>query len=92
MEDKLNQAHIEVQQLKASVKNYEGMIDNYKSQVGCPVPSALPGQQHLLLWREAHPEASPTKGICSFFLPKLGSTQDSPMLCWSPGDEDQTGG
>ncbi|XP_025769476.1 LOW QUALITY PROTEIN: outer dense fiber protein 2 [Puma concolor] len=33
MEDKLNQAHIEVQQLKASVKNYEGMIDNYKSQV-----------------------------------------------------------
>lgn len=34
MEDKLNQAHLEVQQLKASVKNYEGMIDNYKSQVG----------------------------------------------------------
>ncbi|OBS81023.1 hypothetical protein A6R68_20751 [Neotoma lepida] len=33
MEDKLNQAHMEVQQLKASVKNYEGMIDNYKSQV-----------------------------------------------------------
>lgn len=33
MEDKLNQAHLEVQQLKASVKNYEGMIDNYKSQV-----------------------------------------------------------
>ncbi|XP_066896697.1 outer dense fiber protein 2 isoform X2 [Kogia breviceps] len=33
MEEKLNQAHIEVQQLKASVKNYEGMIDNYKSQV-----------------------------------------------------------
>uniref|UniRef100_A0A8D1SHU8 Outer dense fiber protein 2 n=1 Tax=Sus scrofa TaxID=9823 RepID=A0A8D1SHU8_PIG len=33
MEDKLNQAHIEVQQLKASVKNYEGMIDNYKRQV-----------------------------------------------------------
>ncbi|XP_005413601.1 PREDICTED: outer dense fiber protein 2 isoform X2 [Chinchilla lanigera] len=33
MEDKLNQAHHEVQQLKASVKNYEGMIDNYKSQV-----------------------------------------------------------
>ncbi|XP_075865197.1 outer dense fiber protein 2 isoform X12 [Microcebus murinus] len=33
MEDKLNQAHQEVQQLKASVKNYEGMIDNYKSQV-----------------------------------------------------------
>ncbi|XP_059514190.1 outer dense fiber protein 2 isoform X5 [Myotis daubentonii] len=33
MEDKLNQAHLEVQQLKASAKNYEGMIDNYKSQV-----------------------------------------------------------
>uniref|UniRef100_A0A8C8YV64 Outer dense fiber protein 2 n=1 Tax=Prolemur simus TaxID=1328070 RepID=A0A8C8YV64_PROSS len=33
MEDKLNQAQQEVQQLKASVKNYEGMIDNYKSQV-----------------------------------------------------------
>nr|CAA64567.1 ORF [Rattus norvegicus] len=33
MEDKLNQAHLEVQQLKASVKNYEGMIDNYKTQV-----------------------------------------------------------
>ncbi|CAO2598048.1 Outer dense fiber protein 2 [Lemmus lemmus] len=33
MEDNLNQAHMEVQQLKASVKNYEGMIDNYKSQV-----------------------------------------------------------
>ncbi|XP_006892559.1 PREDICTED: outer dense fiber protein 2 isoform X5 [Elephantulus edwardii] len=33
MEDKLSQAHLEVQQLKASVKNYEGMIDNYKSQV-----------------------------------------------------------
>ncbi|CAO2611374.1 Outer dense fiber protein 2 [Lemmus lemmus] len=32
-EDKLNQAHLEVQQLKASVKNYERMIDNYKSQV-----------------------------------------------------------
>ena len=34
MEDRLSQAHSEVQQLKASVKNYEGMIDNYKSQVG----------------------------------------------------------
>ncbi|XP_073079732.1 outer dense fiber protein 2 isoform X4 [Manis javanica] len=33
MEDRLSQAHSEVQQLKASVKNYEGMIDNYKSQV-----------------------------------------------------------
>ncbi|XP_054980312.1 outer dense fiber protein 2 isoform X3 [Sorex araneus] len=33
MEDKLSQAHLEVQQLKASVKNYENMIDNYKSQV-----------------------------------------------------------
>ncbi|KAI5165355.1 Outer Dense Fiber Protein 2 [Manis pentadactyla] len=33
MEDRLSQAHNEVQQLKASVKYYEGMIDNYKSQV-----------------------------------------------------------
>ncbi|CAO2596861.1 Outer dense fiber protein 2 [Lemmus lemmus] len=33
MEDNLNQTHLEVQQLKASLKNYEGMIDNYKSQV-----------------------------------------------------------
>ncbi|CAO2598617.1 Outer dense fiber protein 2 [Lemmus lemmus] len=33
MEDNLNQTHLEVQQLKASVKNYEGMIDNYKSQL-----------------------------------------------------------
>lgn len=77
MEDKLNQAHIEVQQLKASVKNYEGMIDNYKSQVGCPVSAALPGQQRLLLWREVHPKASPQKGVCLFFfhqnlaLPKM---------------------
>ena len=93
MEDKLNQAHIEVQQLKASVKNYEGMIDNYKSQVGCPVSAALPGQQRLLLWREVHPKASPQKGVCLFFFsPKLGSAQDGPMLCWFPGDEDQTGG
>lgn len=77
MEDKLNQAHIEVQQLKASVKNYEGMIDNYKSQVGCPVPAALRGQQRLLLWREVHPKASPQKGVVVFFFfpPKLGSTQ-----------------
>ncbi|CAO2596500.1 Outer dense fiber protein 2 [Lemmus lemmus] len=33
MEDNLNETHLEVQQLKASVKNYEGMIDKYKSQV-----------------------------------------------------------
>ncbi|XP_072488692.1 outer dense fiber protein 2 isoform X9 [Notamacropus eugenii] len=33
VEDRLSQAQIEVQQLKVSVKNYEGMIDNYKSQV-----------------------------------------------------------
>ncbi|CAO2596905.1 Outer dense fiber protein 2 [Lemmus lemmus] len=33
MEDNLNQTHLEVQQLKASLKNYEGMIDKYKSQV-----------------------------------------------------------
>lgn len=75
MEDKLNQAHIEVQQLKASVKNYEGMIDNYKSQVGRPVPAALPGQQRLLLWREVRPKASPQEGVFFLFSPKLGSTQ-----------------
>ncbi|CAO2596876.1 Outer dense fiber protein 2 [Lemmus lemmus] len=33
MEDNLTQTHLEVQQLKASLKNYEGMIDKYKSQV-----------------------------------------------------------
>ncbi|XP_039767694.1 outer dense fiber protein 2 isoform X2 [Ornithorhynchus anatinus] len=33
VEDRLNQAQIEVQQLKASVRNYEGMIDSYKNQV-----------------------------------------------------------
>ncbi|CAO2596498.1 Outer dense fiber protein 2 [Lemmus lemmus] len=33
MEDNLNETHLEVQQLKASLKNYEGMIDKYKSQV-----------------------------------------------------------
>lgn len=33
MEDKFNQVYFEVQQLKVLVKNYEGMIDNYKSQV-----------------------------------------------------------
>ncbi|CAO2596488.1 Outer dense fiber protein 2 [Lemmus lemmus] len=33
MEDNLTQTHLEVQQLKASLKNYEGMIDNYKCQV-----------------------------------------------------------
>ena len=89
MEDKLNQAHIEVQQLKASVKNYEGMIDNYKSQVGRLVPVALPGQQCLLLWREVHPKASPQKGVFFSFFTK---TWLYPMLCWSAGDEDQTGG
>lgn len=46
MEDKLNQAHLEVQQLKASAKNYEGMIDSYKSQVGLSSAPALYGQ-HL---------------------------------------------
>lgn len=91
MEDKLNQAHIEVQQLKASVKNYEGMIDNYKSQVGCPVPAALRGQQRLLLWREVHPKASPQKGVVFFFFFPT-KTWLYPMLCWSAGDEDQTGG
>lgn len=59
MEDKLNQAHIEVQQLKASVKNYEGMIDNYKSQVGG--------------LREVSQEASPRKGrVERCFSLKLG--------------------
>ncbi|XP_025966578.2 outer dense fiber protein 2 isoform X1 [Dromaius novaehollandiae] len=33
MEEKLNQAHMEVQQLKSSLKNYEGLIETYKSQV-----------------------------------------------------------
>lgn len=34
MEEKLNQAQMEVQQLKSSVRNYEGLIETYKSQVG----------------------------------------------------------
>lgn len=34
MEEKLNQAHMEVQQLKSSVRNYEDLIETYKSQVG----------------------------------------------------------
>ncbi|XP_051492534.1 outer dense fiber protein 2 isoform X2 [Apus apus] len=33
MEEKLNQAQVEVQQLRCSVRNYEGLIENYKSQV-----------------------------------------------------------
>ncbi|XP_065551616.1 outer dense fiber protein 2 isoform X1 [Lathamus discolor] len=33
MEEKLKQAQAEVQQLRISVKNYEGMIENYKSQI-----------------------------------------------------------
>lgn len=42
MEEKLKQAQAEVQQLRISVKNYEGMIENYKSQVGIlPKPAAL---------------------------------------------------
>ncbi|CAO2596503.1 Outer dense fiber protein 2 [Lemmus lemmus] len=41
MEDNLNETHLEVQQLKASVKNYEGMIDKYKSQVD-PLGSLAP--------------------------------------------------
>lgn len=50
MEDKLNQAHLEVQQLKASAKNYEGMIDNYKSQVGLSqVPLPCKGSTSQLL-------------------------------------------
>ena len=88
MEEKLNQAHVEVQQLKASVKNYEGMIDNYKSQVGLsgakPARAAPPSR---LGWRFT---IRPLLGRC--FSPKLGSAQDGPTLCWSPGDEDQTGG
>ncbi|XP_072878077.1 outer dense fiber protein 2 isoform X3 [Chlorocebus sabaeus] len=47
MEDKLNQAHLEVQQLKASVKNYEGMIDNYKSQARRQFQSQLADLQQL---------------------------------------------
>ncbi|XP_019331358.1 outer dense fiber protein 2 isoform X1 [Alligator mississippiensis] len=33
MEEKLNQAHLEVQHLKTSLRNYEGLIETYKSQV-----------------------------------------------------------
>ncbi|XP_009584666.1 PREDICTED: outer dense fiber protein 2, partial [Fulmarus glacialis] len=33
MEEKLNQAQMEVQQLKSSVRNYEGLVETYKSQV-----------------------------------------------------------
>ncbi|XP_061208852.1 outer dense fiber protein 2 isoform X4 [Neopsephotus bourkii] len=33
MEEKLKQSQAEVQQLRMSVKNYEGMIENYKSQI-----------------------------------------------------------
>uniref|UniRef100_A0A8C3S088 Outer dense fiber protein 2 n=1 Tax=Chelydra serpentina TaxID=8475 RepID=A0A8C3S088_CHESE len=33
VEEKLNQAQMEVQQLKASLRNYEGLIETYKSQV-----------------------------------------------------------
>ncbi|XP_075761753.1 outer dense fiber protein 2 isoform X5 [Pelodiscus sinensis] len=33
LEEKLNQAQMEVQQLKASLRNYEGLIETYKSQV-----------------------------------------------------------
>ncbi|XP_051663401.1 outer dense fiber protein 2 isoform X1 [Manacus candei] len=32
MEDKLNQAQMEVQQLQNAVRNYEGMIESYKAQ------------------------------------------------------------
>lgn len=85
MEDKLSQAHLEVQQLKASVKNYEGMIDNYKSQVGlsgsCPARAAPPSP-----W-EVHGRVG--YGRC--FSPKLGSVQDGPVVCWSLGDEDEIG-
>lgn len=42
MEEKLNQAQMEVQQLKNSVRNYEGLIETYKSQVSILlIPSAL---------------------------------------------------
>ncbi|XP_064026965.1 outer dense fiber protein 2 isoform X3 [Pogoniulus pusillus] len=33
MEEKLNQAQLEVQQLKGSIRSYEGLIESYKSQV-----------------------------------------------------------
>ena len=90
MEDKLNQAHIEVQQLKASVKNYEGMIDKYKSQVGFSGALALPGQRP-----GGRLTTRPLPGRVGFgrcFSPELGPARDGPMLCWSLGDEDQTGG
>lgn len=53
MEEKLNQAQMEVQQLKSSVRNYEGLIETYKSQVGIlSKPSALAQTCFLpsLLW------------------------------------------
>ena len=53
MEEKLNQAQVEVQQLKSSVRNYEGLIETYKSQVGIlSRPSALAQTCFLpsLLW------------------------------------------
>uniref|UniRef100_A0A6G1RV02 Outer dense fiber protein 2 n=1 Tax=Hypotaenidia okinawae TaxID=2861861 RepID=A0A6G1RV02_9GRUI len=33
LEEKQNQAQVEVQQLRSSVRNYEGLIESYKSQV-----------------------------------------------------------
>lgn len=33
VEERLNQAQQEVSQLKASLKNYEGLIETYKNQV-----------------------------------------------------------
>lgn len=53
MEEKLNQAQMEVQQLKSSVRNYEGLIETYKSQVGIlSKPSTLAQTCFLpsLLW------------------------------------------
>jgi len=53
VEEKLNQAQMEVQQLKSSVRNYEVLIETYKSQVGILAkPSALVQTYCLpsLLW------------------------------------------
>lgn len=53
VEEKLTQAQNEVEELKNSVKNYEGLIETYKSQVGISSkPSALAQASFLpsLLW------------------------------------------
>lgn len=42
MEDKLNQAQLELQQLQNSVRSYEGLIENYTAQVGLRTFSPCP--------------------------------------------------